>query len=249
MLERQRLERQMAFAGEVQRHLLPQPGTQPRGLRLATRYQPADAVGGDLLCVRSTGTQTLLALGDVSGKGVPAALLMAAARALFESHARVTSEPAELLELMARDLSDDLDRNAAFLTFCAARHDAATGELRIANAGHAPVLLRNASGVELLEPIDPPIGVLDGSRFGQVSLQMAAGDTLLMASDGLSEREDPDGHQFGIERISQIMVAGDGSPRRIADRLIGAARRFAAGRPRSDDESLLIVQARSGASA
>jgi serine phosphatase RsbU (regulator of sigma subunit) len=78
---------------------------------------------------------------------------------------------------------------------------------------------------------------------------MAAGDTLLMASDGLSEREDPDGHQFGIERISQIMVAGDGSPRRIADRLIGAARRFAAGRPRSDDESLLIVQARSGASA
>ncbi len=248
-LERERLERQMAFAGEVQRHLLPASTLRPRGMRIATHYKPADAVGGDIVCVRSRGSQTLLALGDVSGKGAPAALLMAAARALFESHARTMTEPAALLASVTRDLAADLERNSAFMTFCVARHDASTGELCIANAGHAPVLLRSDSTVTLLEPGDPPVGVLDDFTFNQVSLRMVAGDTLVMASDGLSEREDPDGRQFGIDRISEIVGTTDGPPRRLVDRLVRAARHFAGGRAAMDDETLLVAQPRASAAA
>jgi sigma-B regulation protein RsbU (phosphoserine phosphatase) len=248
-LERQRLARQLEFAGEVQRHLLQRTSARARGLRLATSYQPADAVGGDLYAVRNHGDETVLALGDVSGKGAPAALLMAAARALFESHSRTTTDPRELLALVARDLDEDLDRNGALLTFVIARYRASSGALSVANAGHAPVLLKTAAGVSLLEPTDPPLGVVSGGHFGQLELDLCAGDTLLLASDGLSEREAPDGRFFGIDRISRLVERSDGTPRRLVDGIRAAARRFAAGRPAADDETLVVVQARRGASA
>lgn len=246
-LERQRLSRQLEFAGEVQRHLLHRETTRMRGLRVATDYHPADSVGGDLYAVCRSGNDTVIALGDVSGKGAPAALLMAEAKALIESHARRTSTPAELLAQVSTDLSPDLERSHAFLTLVVARFQPGEPAFTIANAGHAPVLLKSTDGVRLLEPLDPPIGVVTGADFAQRQYPFAKADTLLLASDGVTDRERPDGARFGIDRLTSSLEQSDVEPRRLLARLRTAADRFAEGERQQDDETLMAVQATSGA--
>lgn len=242
-LRRATLERQLAFAGEVQRHLVGRPIPPSDHLDVVTRYRAAHAVGGDLVVVRRRGRQTLLALGDVSGKGAPAALLMATARGVIEAHSCLPSGPAAMLARIAGDLHDDLDRSGAFLTLCLAVHDPDTSTMRIANAGQAPVFLVGPDGATLVEPTEPPLGVqLEGS-FTEVVLPFASGTLLAMASDGLSEREGPEATMFGIERFGALVREPEPRLDAVADRILAAIDAFGAGRPRSDDETLLLARA------
>lgn len=241
-MERARLERQLAFAGEVQRLLLSRPAPAPAGLEVATRYAPAGSVGGDFFAVRPAGDRTLVALGDVSGKGAPAALLMATCRAVFEASAADAEGPAALLDRMAAVLTDDLTAATAFITLCVAEIDPGRGQLRIANAGHSPVLLRSASGVRLLVAEDPPVGVLDDATHSERREPFAPGDVLLLATDGITERESPSGEQFGLDRLIDHLAVADGHPERIAERLLADVDRFADALPRGDDETLLVAR-------
>ena len=241
-MERQRLERQLAFAGEVQRLLLARPTPDLHGLEVATRYAPAGSVGGDFFAVKVVGERTILALGDVSGKGAPAALLMATCRAVFEAFAAEAAGPAALLDRMARILADDLTAATAFMTLCVAVLDPRHGVLRIANAGHCPVLLRTAAGVRLLAPEEPPLGVIDDLVHTEHTQPFAAGDLLLLATDGITEREAPDGAQYGLDRLIDHFAVTDGTPDAIADRLLADVDRFAGARPRGDDETLLVAR-------
>lgn len=241
-MERQRLERQLAFAGEVQRLLLARPVPALDGLEVATRYAPAGSVGGDFFAVKAVGERTILALGDVSGKGAPAALLMATCRAVFEAFAADAAGPAALLDRMASILADDLTAATAFMTLCVAVLDPRHGVLRIANAGHCPVLLRTAAGVRLLAPEEPPLGVIDDLTHSERTEPFAAGDLLLLASDGITERESPDGVQYGLDRLIDHLAVTDGVPEAIAERLLADVDRFAAALPRGDDETLLVAR-------
>lgn len=242
VLERQRLERQLAFAGEVQRLLLSRPIPALEGVEVATRYRPAGSVGGDFFAVKAVGERTIVALGDVSGKGAPAALLMATCRAVFETFAADVTGPAALLDRMAAVLSEDLTAATAFMTLCVAVLDPRRGELRIANAGHCPVLLRTSAGVRLLAPEEPPIGVIDDLTHTELTVPFGPGDLLLLASDGITEREDTARGLFGLERLIDHLAVADGAPERIADRLLADVDRFADARPRGDDETLLVAR-------
>ncbi|MFN8623165.1 MAG: PP2C family protein-serine/threonine phosphatase [Chloroflexota bacterium] len=241
-MERQRLERELAFAGEVQALLLGRHVPALAGVAVATRYRPVRWVGGDLFGVQASGGRTLLALGDVSGKGPGAALLMATGRAVFEAFAPEATGPAALLDRMGAALAADLEAATAFMTIAVAELDPAAGTLRIANAGHAPVLLRGADGVRLLEPDDPPLGVLEGLQHAERSHPFHADGLLLLGSDGITERESPTGELYGIDRLIDHIAVADGSPDEIADRLLADVDRFADARPRGDDETLLVAR-------
>ncbi len=238
-----RLAEELKVAGEVQRHLVATATVPVEGLDLAARYRPAAEIGGDVLAVHADGPRTVIAVGDVSGKGIPAALLMASARASFASAARACADPAAILARMTQDLGGDLERTCRFLTLCVAVVDRRDNSLVIANAGHAPVLLASGMGrPQLLRAENAPLGVAEGP-FASTRLSFAAGDRLVIASDGISEREDAAERRFGIARIVGLVhrrptaSAGD-----MADAILNAVDRFAGPAvDRRDDETLVVV--------
>ena len=241
---RARLQRELELAADVQRHLVAAASVPVAGLDLATRYRSASEIGGDVLAVRAAGEATLAAVGDVSGKGIAAALLMASARTAFASAARTTSDPGVLLARIADELGDDLERTGRFITLCVVRIEPRIGRLEIANAGHSPVLLASgAAGPRLIPATEPPIGVAE-SPFTTVIRSFRPGDLLVIASDGITEREDPAERRFGSRRLSARIRSLRGAPSAaVADGILEAADRFAGDRDgRRDDETLVVVR-------
>jgi serine phosphatase RsbU (regulator of sigma subunit) len=194
--KRRRLETEFASAREVQADLLPAGVPQLRGFELAARCIPANEVGGDFYDWMVEGNRLTFMLGDVMGKGMPAALLMASARAAFRTAASHHS-PAEAISRVARALEADLIRSNRFLTFFLGQVNLETGELVYVDAGHGyACVARPGRGLACLQTGGPPFGAFEGQSYDQCSEMIGPGDTLLVYSDGLVEvdpRLDVDG--------------------------------------------------------
>lgn len=182
---RHRLERELARAREVQAGLLPRSAPVVPGFELAARCVPANEVGGDFFDWQATSDAIILSLGDVMGKGIPAALLAATVRAVLRALAH-QNPPAAALDLLRETLSDDLERTSSFVTLFHAHLDAKSRAVRYVDAGHGHAFVRRADGtLERLVGGGRPVGFPVASGYRQFSLRMSAGDALVIYSDGL----------------------------------------------------------------
>ena len=210
LLEQQRLEQEVALAAQVQASLLPDhtpalPGYEFAGVALAARY-----VSGDMYDWSGvTSEQCFMALADIAGKGVPAAMLTSTARALLRDLAARKSPPGPALSSLNRSLYDDLTRAGMFVTVAAASLDRRTAAVDLASAGHTEVLwYRTMKGLcERLPATGPPIGVVPTYAIEERRFVLRPGDILVLFSDGVTEAESEKGEFFGTDRLIELLAA------------------------------------------
>ncbi len=234
---------EIEVARQVQLALLPrrQPALDGWDIWLYTR--PANDVGGDLVdFLELPGARLALALGDVSGKGMGAALLMAKLQATLRALVPQDTELAELGAHVNRILCRDGVGNR-YATLLYAELGAATGRIRLLNAGHLLPLIVRDGGTERLAPVAMPLGMFPEAVFAEQEIALGPDDLVVLYSDGLSEAQDPGGHFFGEARLVEMAVSLRRIPAASAGSiLLAEIERFLAGGRPADDLSLAIVR-------
>jgi sigma-B regulation protein RsbU (phosphoserine phosphatase) len=256
MLERavgeERLRRELALAAEVQRRLLPDGAPEAPGLDLAGACEPARGVGGDYYdFLELGGGCTGIAIADVSGKGVSAALVMSSVHAYLRSQTIAEdARPASGLGDVVARVNLLLCRSTAastYVTFFYAQYDAATRRLDYVNAGHnQPLVVRPGSGEvrARLAAGGPVLGVFESPAFEQGTIDLEPGDVVVAYTDGVTEALDRDGEEFGEERLIETIEAVAGRPAgEIRDAVIERVGAWAAGAAQHDDLTLVIARA------
>ncbi|MCI0485110.1 MAG: SpoIIE family protein phosphatase [Blastocatellia bacterium] len=246
--QRERLNRELEIAREVQERLFPQKLPPVSGIDYCGACRPALGVGGDYYdFLLLPGDIFGIAIGDVSGKGIAAALLMASLQASLRSQAiQGTGDLAELMGNVNRLVYDASAENR-YATFFYAQYETASRRLAYVNAGHnPPVILRKAEGdwqVLRLEDGGPVVGLLRNFPYTQTTVTLEPGDTLVAFTDGISEAMNPDEEEWGEDRFIEAAKAcqGLGAADTIS-RLVAGADLFANGAKQHDDMTLLIVQ-------
>jgi len=240
--EQRALEEDLEAAARIQRALLPRLATDVAGWEIAYAFEPAGPVGGDCCDVLAhEGGEVTFVLGDVSGKGIPAAMLAASLQATIRSLAVPGLPVAALVERTNRIFrSSSVSR--AFATLVCGRADAG-GTLHVCNAGHCPPLLCTGEGVRELAPTGLPVGTFYSSDYGCHELQLSAGDFLLLYSDGLTEARDASSAEYGTERLAGVLGAlRRPTAREVVDACLGDLHAHVEGGARSDDLTLLAVR-------
>jgi hypothetical protein len=196
------LERDVHKAWEIQRGLLPQELPQVEGVMIDGSCQPARVVGGNYYDALQLGQQTLaFCIGDVVGKGLPAALLMANLQASVRTSVSDAVSPSRVCENINRLLARNI-RPGEFITFFYALFDGRTRKLVCTNAGHNyPLLFRKDGDVVRLNEGGPPLGIFPDCRYGQQELVLASGDRLLLFTDGVTESCNASGEELGEDRL------------------------------------------------
>ena len=245
-MQQMRLQTEMEIAHQVQAQLLSAVLPTIAGLDLAAEAQPARELGGDFYEFMAEVKPFTFSLGDVSGKGAPAAMLMAVTRTALRTHARFfeNSTPATILGRTNDDLYGDLTAASMFATVFVGQYRADTSELVYANAGHSPVMFC-AKGQQaiLLEADAPPLGVLDINLCQDYRLKMNPGDVLVVASDGLNESIAPGGEMFGIDRLLKAFTENAHLPAaELMARLLREVEVFSVVGERADDQTVLVVK-------
>lgn len=236
-LQFDRRERDLETARQVQQHFLPQERPQVEGYQVAHYYKPADAVGGDYFgYIKLPDGQLAIAVGDVAGHGVPAALLMA----------RLCAEARYCLvtDIIASDAVASLNRELSkqsfsyFITFALCVLDPVRHELTVVNSGHMPPLLRRAETGEVEEVgaslASPPLGIDPTLQYQQATVRLNPGDVVMMYTDGISECPSPAGPRYGIERIRELVGAAKDTEELMAT-LLADVRQFTQHMPQEDD--------------
>lgn len=242
---RERVNRELEIAREVQERLFPQTLPAVDGLDYAGRCRPARGVGGDYYDFLALPDGRFgLAIGDVSGKGVSAALLMASLQASLRG--QTTFGTPGLGDLMARVNRLVCDASSAnrYATFFYATYDAASRRLDYVNAGHnAPMLLRREGQVERLDRGGPVVGLLEVAVYESTAVDLCPGDLLVAYTDGLSEAMNPEGEEWGEERLIAAVQRCVGLPAlQIVDRLARMADDFVSGAPQHDDMTVVVAR-------
>lgn len=234
--------RELSAALEIQKSLLPHTLPTLRGCELATAWQPVRSVSGDFFNVlQFDERKSAFCIGDVSGKGMPAALVMSNAQALIKAFASAHCEPRELCALVNRALSVQLN-SGKFVTFFYACYDSASRKLRYTNAGHnPPMLVRRDGACVPLEKGGTVLGIFGESRFEQGEVQLAAGDRVLLFTDGITEVTNAAGEEFGEDRLLAFVRAHRNlSAIALQERLMAAVTKFCGG-DFQDDATLLVL--------
>ncbi|MBI1900232.1 MAG: SpoIIE family protein phosphatase [Planctomycetia bacterium] len=242
-LEQQAIERDLAVAREVQQGFLPKAPPQIKGYEFFQFYEAASQVGGDFFQYETLapGNRLAVFLGDVSGKGVSAALLMA--RLLAEARYCLASEPtpAAAVSRLARAFSA-MGWDDRFVTFLLAVVDVEKHEVTLVNAGHIPPLLRHADGaVEAVgdEATGVPLGVDADYPYEQCALSLKPGESLTAFTDGFSEAADAGGSLFGLAELKKQVAAKGGGVRELGEHILQQVTKFVGGFKQSDDMCLL----------
>ena len=238
-LERERMEQESAEARAIQQALFLKPVPLIPGFAFETAWHPAGAVAGDWFDFIDLGGQRYgIALADVSGKGMSAALLMSATRAILRSLAPRYSSPAETLEHLNRTLTEDLP-TGKFVTMVYGVLDAGSRELTLASAGHLRPLLINhhCSFLELDTGLPLGLGV---SVYPQCTITLTPGTKLLLYTDGITEAMDRTEEEYGPARLIEHFL----QPTACVDGLIAEVRRFGAGSCLTDDATAVLIRSR-----
>jgi sigma-B regulation protein RsbU (phosphoserine phosphatase) len=250
LIEKQRIEQQLHIAKQVQTALLPAADPVLPGYDIAGTNVPTWEIGGDYFDYLPQPDGRLgLAVADVSGKGVPAALIMATFRAALRAQ-RVRGLPLDgIADRLNRIMRDSMD-TSRFVTAFYGLLDPASGELGFANCGHnPPILLRGDGGREALPSGGPALGMWNEARFSPGSVTLRPGDVLVLYTDGVVEVMNPSGEMFGLDRLERAVRAARGAAARAGvDAVIDATRAFAGRDGYDDDFTLVIVRCGGGPS-
>jgi serine phosphatase RsbU (regulator of sigma subunit) len=242
------MERDLSIAREIQMGILPAdltPCTKGTGLDIFAMMEPAKQVGGDLYEVlRVDDDHVAVIVGDVSGKGIPAALFMAVTMTLVRTMARQFKQPDEILRRLNDELAAQNPRGM-FVTVACLVFDLRSGQVTGASAGHGPLVLLRAD--QTSRPVFPSTGMVAGlfpdRPFTCEYLQLKPGDTLVLFTDGVTDAADTRADTFGDERVLECLQSAPGrSARETVEALLGAVREFSAGAPQFDDITLLAVR-------
>jgi sigma-B regulation protein RsbU (phosphoserine phosphatase) len=246
-VEQEKVRRDLATAAEVQRRLLPPQAPQSAAATFAAFTLPARTIGGDYYDFLDLGgDQVGIAVADVSGKGIAAALLMSVVQAslrVISSHRR--SSPSELAAQMNRFLYQATGANK-YATFFYAEVDPSSGRLRYVNAGHnPPYLVRCANGateVAALSDGGTVIGLFPETEFESAELDLRPGDLLVAFTDGVTEALNADGEEFGEDRLKDVLRAAAGAPAdAISKTLADTMREWIGTAEQHDDLTFIVV--------
>jgi serine phosphatase RsbU (regulator of sigma subunit) len=232
--------RDLEAATRIQQSFLPERPPSCAGLQFFDHYAPARQVGGDYYdYIPLPGNRLAVTLGDVAGKGVSAALLMARLSAAARFCLATAGSPSEAVRQLNRALARDFD-NGRFVTFLVAVLDLASYHLTLVNAGHPPPLHLRQGEVEAVgaEAAGLPLAGID-RPYEEFPLRLRPGEMLLGYTDGITEARNPHGEFYGIARLRDITERGATSPAAMGTAVLTAVRRFALGRPLSDDQTLV----------
>lgn len=245
---RGRLEHEMSVARDIQMELLPKTFPKLRGLDMYGFSVPARQVGGDCYDVIDLGDGRLaFTIGDVSGKGTPAALLMANVQAAVRALTDSGVSPGALIERVNR-IVHGYTRESVFITFFYGVLDSRTGECVYVNAGHNPPCVMRSDGTrEHLTEGGLVVGAMPGSNYEEGHCVLAPGDEVVLYTDGITEATNPDDEMFGEERLMELLDLNRSlSAREIEERVYSSLRDFTAGAPQSDDVTMVIIKLASG---
>jgi sigma-B regulation protein RsbU (phosphoserine phosphatase) len=233
------LDTQLEIAAGIQRHLLPPTPGDAAGCRWAARLEPASRVSGDYYDFVRLDDGSLLALiADISGHGMPAALLLSATHTLFRSAARESAEPHVLLRWLSEAIYADYG-GLPYVTAILIRVSADGRQVQAANAGHPPGLLLGAAGVRRLDVGGTPAGLFPDSRFTHQTLELSAGDIGVLVTDGVSEPAEDTGGLEALALRAAETAGAPSDPARIADALLRLSRPAAT--PAGADDRTAVV--------
>ena len=242
------IESELKIAHDIQMSMLPKtfpPFPERQDIDVFGKLTPARAVGGDLFDFYIRDEKLLFCIGDVSGKGVPASLLMAVTRSLFRNISSYTSEPNQIVIALNSVMAED-NETSMFVTLFVGVLDLASHELRYCNAGHDAPLLIGHDVRPLPCDANLPVGVMSGWEFTQQTTTIAPGTIIFLFTDGLNEAENADHDQFGDNRILSVAhaIAAEGCcrPDEVIDRMGAYVHNFVADAEQSDDLTMLAVQ-------
>jgi serine phosphatase RsbU (regulator of sigma subunit)/predicted ester cyclase len=245
--ERERIAQELKVARDIQQASLPKEVPTIEGWKISPFYRPAREVGGDfydfhLLSEGHVG----LVVGDATGKGVPAALVMSSTRSMLRALARASNSPGEVLKQVNDLLVSDIPPNM-FVTCFYAILDPESGRLRYANAGHdLPYLHRGRGEAEELRARGMPLGLMPGMSYEEKETIVQAGESALFYSDGLVEAHDPKGEMFGFPRL-QALIAEHGRERSLGEFLLEELYSFVGESWEQEDDITLLTLRRAAA--
>jgi len=242
MVERAQRDHELKIAAEIQHALLPASRYVGKAFEVAATSVPCRAIGGDFFDYYHLPREGFaFVLGDVAGKGPPAALLASLLQGIFTANAYRDGTPAGFVTLA----NDALVRRAVEARFATAIYAVLDrrGRLTYCNAGHNPPFLVSRSGVRRLEWGGMVVGAFEHATFDEDTQQLWPGDVLVAYSDGVTEARDSSGDEFGEERLLTCVEANcTRSPAEIMDCLLSAVREFSAGMAQSDDLTMLVLR-------
>jgi predicted ester cyclase len=242
LLEQAHRDHELKIAAEIQHALLPASRYVGKGFEVAATSVPCRAIGGDFFDYYHLPRDGFaFVLGDVAGKGPPAALLASLLQGIFTANAYRDGTPAGFLTLA----NDALVRRAVEARFATAVYAVLDrrGRLTYCNAGHNPPFLVSRGGFRRLEWGGMVVGAFEHATFDDDTQQLWPGDVLVAYSDGVTEARDPSGEEFGEERLLSCVQANcTRSPVEIVEHLLSAVHQFSAGTAQSDDVTLLVLR-------
>ena len=248
-LRQENISNELRIARNIQMEMLPPMETayaDRDDVQLYSSLVPAKEVGGDLIDHFLRDEKLFFCIGDVSGKGVPSAMVMAVIHSLFRMASAREKNPDRIMQTI-NEVACQNNRSNMFVTLFIGVLDLPTGHLRYCNAGHdAPVCLRQgADGLELeCLPVKPnlPVGVFDDFSYEKQSVTLAPGETLFLYTDGLTEARSPVRDQFRMERTMEVLKGCDGmTPQQVIATMKAAVQAFVEDAPQSDDLTMMSI--------
>lgn len=244
LLQQERTRQELKIAHEIQQNFLPDLSQNHFAVEVAARSIPARQVGGDFYDVlKLDGHKTGIVIGDVSGKGVPAALYMVRAISEYRFLMQSCKDPAELVTSLDKILSKN-SPFGMFVTLLYLTLDAQSRTLQFVSAGHHPVLRKNKQGsVEALENAGGlPVGLGNSAPYVQKTFACEPGDSLFVYTDGVIECRNPASQEYGLDRLKKILAAPFSGASQCAENVLADLKNFSQDAPAHDDVTLLAVQ-------
>jgi sigma-B regulation protein RsbU (phosphoserine phosphatase) len=238
--ERTALQRDLDLAAQVQRKMLPEAGLRAGGWETSYHYAPVGPVSGDYCDLIPTDGELFFVLGDVSGKGVAASMLMTQLHALFRSLTSMSLPLGQMVSQANRVFCESVLAGQYATLVCGRARP--NGEVEIHNAGHWPVIVAGRGGVLRIESTGLPLGMFCQGEFSGTRVQLDVGDTLFLYTDGLSEASNAD-DEFGVDRITSLVrQQAMKSPAEMIAAGLDQLRTFTGAGPRLDDLTLLAIR-------
>jgi len=241
--QEKRLERDLELARQLQSRLLPQSRPKLTNLEIAAKFIPARAIGGDLYdFVSYSLSRTALVIGDVSGKGAPAAIYAALVSGILRSHAPIEPGPAEMLRAVNFSLGERRIE-AQFVSLIYAVWDDPNHTLQVANSGLPRPIYSHQGKIETIEATGLPLGLFDDADYDEFTFKAAPGDLFVFFSDGILDASNRAGELFGRTRVEKIVAKCSGlAADCVVDSLFKAVAEYAAGVETFDDQTVVAIR-------